>query len=218
MVAQARPGHWFLFDFGMVISLAPEPEDWRALEEATGVELESGSSGYWRYRADYDAGRATSVQYWSNAVGRPVSVACAAQFDALDARQWSHCNLDTLDVLEELDRSGAGLALLSNMPAPMADTFLASSPWVRYFRRLFFSGRLGLLKPDPAIFRHVLVELQADPAQVTFIDDVAANVEAAERLGMRTVQFSPGLNLEGALGLRRVPAAEGSAGSSTLEG
>ncbi|MCU1574448.1 MAG: haloacid dehalogenase [Micrococcaceae bacterium] len=209
MVAQARPGHWFLFDFGMVISLAPESEDWRALEEVAGVELESQTSGYWRHRREYDAGRLDPVQYWSRALGRPVSGGSANQLDALDARQWSHCNLDTLDVLEELEGSGAGLALLSNMPAPMAATFSSSSPWVRYFSRLFFSGQLGLLKPDPAIFQHVLGELNADPGTVTFIDDVAENVEAADRLGLRTVHFSAGIDLETALGLRTVPDRDG---------
>lgn len=191
---------WYLFDYGMVISTAPEDEDWEALEEAAGVPLRDASSNYWKYRLDYDEGRLESRDYWTLALGRPAGVGLASQLDSLDAIQWSHYNLETLDVLEALSARGARLALLSNMPSVMADEF-SRAPWTKYFAELFFSSRLGMIKPDPRVFKHVLATLGTTPEDVTFIDDREANVASARSLGFRTVQHIPGIDLQRELGL-----------------
>ncbi len=52
------------------------------------------------------------------------------------------------------------------------------------------SSRLGLVKPDPAIFEHALAVLDAKPDEVTFVDDRPENVEAAARVGLRAVHFT----------------------------
>ncbi|MDQ6753086.1 MAG: HAD family phosphatase [Actinomycetota bacterium] len=201
MTSLTPPADWYLFDYGMVISTAPDPEDWLALREATGLDLEHRESSYWVHRSDFDAGRLTSRDYWTRVLGQEVNDGFASRLDALDARQWSHFNLDTLDVLESLSAGGSGLALLSNMPAGMASEFVNREPWVRYFDKLFFSGHLGLVKPDPAVFAHVLAELEADGGRVTFVDDSEANIAAAKALGFRTVLHTEGIDLAARLTL-----------------
>lgn len=191
---------WYLFDYGMVISEAPREDDWLALKEAAGVDVQDTSSPYWQHRLEFDAGRLNSQDYWSRVVGHPAGVGLAGQLDALDTNAWSHYNLDTLDVVEGLSARGERLALLSNMPSAMADEFEAAS-WARYFRKLFFSSRLGLIKPDPKVFEHVLDELQAEPEQVTFVDDKQQNVDAAASLGIRAILHLPGIDLQRELGL-----------------
>jgi putative hydrolase of the HAD superfamily len=193
-----RNDHWYLFDYGMVISTAPEEADWDALEEAAGVELRDPSSFYWKHRLDFDEGKLSSCEYWSLALQRRVSIGLANQLDALDANQWSHINLDTLDVLEALNASGAQLALLSNMPAGMAEQF-SSAPWTKYFAQLFFSSRIGMVKPDPRVFHHVLAVIGAQPDQVIFVDDKEANIASARSLGIRTVHHLHGIDLQSEL-------------------
>jgi putative hydrolase of the HAD superfamily len=201
MTSPTSATDWYLFDYGMVISTAPDPEDWLALRETTGLDLQPPESSYWTHRVEFDAGRLTSKEYWSSVLGREAGDGIAAQLDAMDARQWSHFNLDTLDVLDSLSARGAGLALLSNMPAGMASEFTNREPWVRYFDRLFFSGHLGMVKPDAAVFTHVLAELEADAGRVTFVDDSEANIEAAKALGLRTVLHTEGIDLAAELRL-----------------
>lgn len=75
------------------------------------------------------------------------------------------------------------MALLSNMPHPEADAY-EQLPWTVPFERLFFSCRLGLVKPDPAIYELVLTELGARPADVVFVDDRVENIESAALLGI----------------------------------
>ncbi|MBG0741500.1 HAD family phosphatase [Paeniglutamicibacter antarcticus] len=193
--------HWYLFDYGMVISTAPEPEDWEALQEAAGLPLEDRNSSYWLHRHGFDSGALTPQDYWTRVLGREITDGLTSRLEALDACQWSHLNAETLDVLDDLHLRGARLALLSNMPAGMAEQYTRSSPWAGYFDQLFFSGHLGLAKPDPQLFRDVIQQLGTTPAHVTFVDDVQENLDAATALGIQTVLHSPGINLSAELGL-----------------
>ncbi|MFC3299680.1 HAD family phosphatase [Arthrobacter agilis] len=190
---------WYLFDYGNVISTAPTPEDWEVLAEATGTaDLQSPTSRYWLHRYAYDAGAVTADEYWTLVCGESVSRTRAAWLDALDGNQWSHPNLETLDVLEDLEARGEQLALLSNMPAAMVSQH-ADAPWTRLFRHLFFSSSLRLVKPTPAVFEHVLAELGADPARVIFVDDSPQNIAAAAALGLDARLFSPAADLSAML-------------------
>ena len=51
------------------------------------------------------------------------------------------------------------------------------------------SGDVGATKPDERIYRALLDGFQLQPGAAVFIDDRADNVEAAERFGMRGIQF-----------------------------
>ena len=192
----SRPGLWYLFDYGMVISTEPEPADWEALHRATGLDLEPAGSPYWARRGDFDAGTADPEQYWTGVLGRVPWAEELRKLEALDAAQWSHLNPNTLAVLDTLEKEGASLALLSNMPAAMSRRYTAEAAWPRYFSRLYFSGQLQLLKPDPRIFNHVAADLNVRTGDIVFIDDNALNIAAAEKLGFQTVLHTPATDLQ----------------------
>ncbi|MET9228942.1 HAD-IA family hydrolase [Lentzea sp. NPDC003310] len=65
---------------------------------------------------------------------------------------------------------------------------------------VFNSARLGLAKPDPAIFRRVLAELGY--AEAVFCDDTAANAEAATAAGLDGVHVPDVAALRTALAVR----------------
>ena len=52
---------------------------------------------------------------------------------------------------------------------------------------LFFE--VGVLKPDPEIFRDALEKIALPPEAVAFIDDVRENIDAASALGIRGIQY-----------------------------
>lgn len=197
MVRLSRPGSWYLFDYGMVLSAAPTPADWAALEAEAGLPLAQPDSPYWRHREGFDAGQLQPAQYWSAVLGQPVAEQKLQALEELDAAQWSHLNAETLDVLETLRSEGANLALLSNMPAGMSDRYRRETSWARLFHRTYFSGQLGLAKPDRRIFDHVLAGLQAAPERVLFIDDNAEIIATAQSLGFRTIHFQPAASSTG---------------------
>jgi putative hydrolase of the HAD superfamily len=52
------------------------------------------------------------------------------------------------------------------------------------------SARVKMIKPEPAIFRHMLDQFQLDPQETVFIDDLSANIEAAAQFGIHTIHFT----------------------------
>ena len=57
------------------------------------------------------------------------------------------------------------------------------------FDRLYVSGRMGVIKPDPRIYEMVEEDCGLPPASLLFTDDRADNITAAARRGWRTHQF-----------------------------
>lgn len=51
---------------------------------------------------------------------------------------------------------------------------------------IFASHILGMAKPDPSIYEHVLSKLRVPAETVVFFDDNLSNVEAAEKLGLQS--------------------------------
>jgi len=52
------------------------------------------------------------------------------------------------------------------------------------FDAVVISGEVGMRKPEPATFRHMLGLLGVRPLQAVFVDDLPANVHAAAEVGM----------------------------------
>lgn len=56
--------------------------------------------------------------------------------------------------------------------------------WEGTFDHVVISGEVGMRKPEPGIFHHALELVGLPPEQCVFIDDLEANVRAAEALGL----------------------------------
>ena len=56
--------------------------------------------------------------------------------------------------------------------------------WDEMFDAIVISGEVGMRKPEPDIFAHVLARLGVRAAQTVFVDDLTHNVQAAEALGL----------------------------------
>jgi putative hydrolase of the HAD superfamily len=179
---------WLLLDYGDVISLPYDEQVGAEVARLLDLAPEELMERYWVNRPLLDSG-VPSVPYWSGVAGRDVSEAEAAQLDQVDLGGWARTNADMLALVEEQKAAGVRLALLSNAPHVQADAF-EKVAWTAGFEHVFVSARLGMIKPDRAIFEHVLAELGARPEDVTFVDDRAANIEAAAALGIRCVLFT----------------------------
>ncbi|KAM5229527.1 bifunctional epoxide hydrolase 2 isoform 2-T2 [Hipposideros larvatus] len=56
-----------------------------------------------------------------------------------------------------------------------------------HFDFLIESCQIGMVKPDPQIYRFTLDTLKASPKEVVFLDDIEANLKPARDLGMVTI-------------------------------
>ncbi|MEX0909957.1 MAG: HAD family phosphatase [Candidatus Paceibacterota bacterium] len=80
-------------------------------------------------------------------------------------------------------------SVLSNNSAVLNDLLKEKFHIYDDFDHIFNSAEIGLVKPNPEIFRFVLDKLKVPTAQCLFIDDRLDNVEAARSVGLRAVQF-----------------------------
>ena len=58
------------------------------------------------------------------------------------------------------------------------------------FEDVFLSHRLGMVKPDPRLFEHVLQAISCPPACAIFVDDTAENVTAARAFGINACLYT----------------------------
>ncbi|NNE72799.1 MAG: HAD family phosphatase [Acidimicrobiales bacterium] len=97
---------------------------------------------------------------------------------------------ETVALLRELVDAGRTCYALSNWGA---DTFAMVQHQYRFldwFDGLVISGREGVVKPEPEIFHRMCARYDFRPADALFIDDSAANIAAADRLGFATHLFT----------------------------
>lgn len=95
----------------------------------------------------------------------------------------------TVSVLDELSREGVPLYALSNWGRDTFAMIESSYSFFELFDGMVISGREGIIKPDPAIYRLLCERYDIEPEDAVFIDDSGANVAAAMSLGFDAVLF-----------------------------
>jgi putative hydrolase of the HAD superfamily len=107
-------------------------------------------------------------------------------------------NLPVLEVMKRLKKNYK-ILILSNTDVVRFAFIKKKFPEILIFNGYILSYEVGLMKPDPRIYREALKMAGADARECVFIDDIKENVEAALRLGIHGIQMEPETNLEAAL-------------------
>ncbi len=113
---------------------------------------------------------------------------------------------ESVELLRDLRSASIPLYALSNWSAEKFPIARSRFEFLGWFDGIVLSGELGICKPNPSIFRHLLKRHELVPETTVFIDDSDANVKAADELGMIALRFERGRGLRGdleALGLLR---------------
>ena len=97
---------------------------------------------------------------------------------------------ESFAIVNSLAARGLPLYALSNMPALTFEYLQLRYDCWHAFQGIVISGRIGMVKPDSEIFRHICRRYGLDPAETLFIDDHPANIESGARFGFRTLHFS----------------------------
>ena len=96
-------------------------------------------------------------------------------------------NEPVVALVHELKAAGFRLGVLTNNVLEFRENWRAMLPFDDLFDDIVDSHEVKMRKPNPAIYQLALARLGAEAGRTAFLDDVAANVEAAERVGMRGV-------------------------------
>ena len=57
------------------------------------------------------------------------------------------------------------------------------------FDEIIISAEVGMVKPDPRIYKHILERMRINPEETIFVDDLTENIAAAQAIGMQTIIF-----------------------------
>jgi putative hydrolase of the HAD superfamily len=99
-------------------------------------------------------------------------------------------NYDVLTIIEGLRHKEYRIGLLSNAPSEFIRDILKQHDLERYFDTIVISSEVGLIKPEPEIFHYILKQMNVPANETIFIDDNPHNVDAAEKVGIRSLLFT----------------------------
>lgn len=201
-----------IFDFGGVITTSPF-EAFARYERANGlpdgfirtVNATNPTDNAWarleRGELDID-GFAEAFEAEATAAGHPVDGYTVLGLLAGDVRP------EMVEAVRRC-REKLSVALLTNNFAPMgaANSVVGAdevAPLLDLFHVVVESSKVGVRKPDPAIYRLVCEQLGVAPANAAFLDDLGVNLKPARAMGMTTIKVVNSddalSELEGAIG------------------
>jgi putative hydrolase of the HAD superfamily len=183
------PRDVILFDADGVVQFPPD--DWRdriaARLDADGAEAET-------LLAEVLAAEAPAVR---GAEDFPQAVAAVlARWDRADRldevlSSWHEIEVDhaVVALIQDLRAQGVRCYLATNQQNMRAAYMRKTLDYDDVFDGQYFSCEMGVAKPDPAYFRHILDDLSVPAGRVLFIDDNLPNVDGAREAGIAAEHY-----------------------------
>ena len=192
MVEGAQPGHikGVIFDYGRVLAWTQHQEPRAAWERRLGLEPGALTRVVHNEHSWLAAQRGTITidTHWQE-VGAALCLT-SADITALRAGFYAGdvLNVELVACIERLRASCLRVGLLSNFSADLR-AMLAQQDLLQRFDAVAISAEIGVMNPDAAAYRTVLAMLGMAAHTCVFIDDVPANVEAAQAVGIHGIVF-----------------------------
>src|SRR5207237_1792934 len=140
--------------------------------------------------ADLDRGtlpEAEAVAHAATKCGVPATE--FARFMERMAVAWTPIT-ESVDLLYRLRERGHTLFCLSNMHPPSIQFLEDAYGFWDVFTGRVISCRVGLCKPEPAIYAHLLARYALTARETVCIDDLPPNPTASAAFGMATIRFA----------------------------
>lgn len=99
-------------------------------------------------------------------------------------------NEPLLEHIKRLRQAGYRTGLLSNFTDRARRLWTEVYPFIQYFDGVVISAEVGLMKPDPRIYRLAAESVGLEMTEALFVDDFIENVEGAKAVGMQTIHFT----------------------------
>lgn len=181
-----------IFDFGNVLCFPPTDTQLSEAAALCGLTTPEFVANFWRKRREYDRGIAPS-HYWRDfgaMIGRDFDDSMVREMIRLEIAFWSHHDMRVLGWIKHLRRAGIRTSVLSNLPAPLGENLRATKGFLDHFDQVTFSYELGVIKPEPGIYRYAIRGLGVAPEEALFLDDRPENVEGARAIGLHAEVFT----------------------------
>ncbi len=93
-------------------------------------------------------------------------------------------------VLYEMMKNGIKAYCLSNDVSEWAHKLQDRFGLKKYLKGSLISGDVGIRKPDPTIYEKLIGIYRINPKECIFVDDRSANLQTADQIGMKTIQYT----------------------------
>ncbi|KAJ1990161.1 hypothetical protein GGI25_004517 [Coemansia spiralis] len=119
-------------------------------------------------------------------------------------------NTCVVELIKWLRHSGYRVAALTNnFKSDATSGRMRDELFSTLFDEFVESTVVGLRKPDPRFYMHVCNKLEVRPTETVFLDDIGANLRAADRLGMSAVHVEIGREDEAVETVKKIVRARG---------
>lgn len=179
-----------IVDFGGVLVRSEDPRPRRDLARDLGLSVEALEDLIFASDLSLRAqrGEIPEPAFW-RAVGERLGLFDPEAVHRLRARFFAGDRLNEALVAALRGWKGrVALGLISNAWSGLREV-LRRLGLLDLFDVVVISAEVGLLKPDPRIYRLALERLQVPPPMAAFVDDLPENVEAARALGLYGIRF-----------------------------
>lgn len=187
-----------VFDIGGVLL------DWnprylyrKLLAEEAAVEAFLAEIGFDEWNRGFDAGTTFAEGVEAHTARYPHHRALIAAYHDRWAETVERPVEGTAAILDELKTRSLPVYAITNFAAEKLVQEQQRWPFLNRFDGVVVSSEVRAIKPDPAIYRHLLDRYGLEAGTCLFIDDVEKNVAGARAVGMHAVHFT------GAAQLRR---------------
>jgi putative hydrolase of the HAD superfamily len=183
----------FIFDYGGVLAHHQTDADQETLARTARIPKDLLTELYWSERPDYDKDIVSGPEYWQGLARRADTVFSEQVIEQLiefDTLSWMHFDSVMWEWIGQLREAGKPVALLSNMPRDLGETLKSTAQKLTRFDHLTLSYEVHAVKPEPVMYEHCLEGLGSSAEQTLFLDDRIENVQGAELLGIRAIQFT----------------------------
>jgi putative hydrolase of the HAD superfamily len=188
--AQPLPIQGVIFDYGRVLAWTQNQEPRAAWERRLGLAPGALTRAVHNEHSWIAAQRGTITidAHWQE-----VSMALRltpADTTALRAAFYAGdvLNVELVACIDRLRARDLRVGLLSNFSADLR-AMLGQQDLLRRFDALAISAEIGIMKPEAAAYQAVLAMLQMEAHTCVFIDDVPANIAAAQAVGLHGILF-----------------------------
>lgn len=181
-----------IFDYGGVLVRHQTDADQSRMARLFGISPDRFTGLYWAKRVDYDKNATTATEYWQDIAHEAGVTLTASTIDELigmDIESWMQFDEVMWDWIGQLRKARKRVAMLSNMPRELGEALKTTTTRFEVFDQITLSYEVRAAKPEPVIYQHCLEGLDALPERTLFFDDRVENVQSAELLGIRAIQF-----------------------------
>ncbi len=177
------------FDFGGVIQRTEYQAPRQHLGERFGINYEDMDklvfAGQSARRAS--VGEITEDALWSDVLKRLKRPASELQMIKDEFFGGDVIDRNLVNFIRSL-RGKIHTGLISNAWSGMR-AFLEKEKFIELFDTVIISAEVGMMKPDTGIYQIALEQAGVKAEQAVFIDDIQANIDASEKIGMKGILF-----------------------------